>query len=189
MQQAMRTVRLYGKMGTLFGREHKLAVKSPAEAVRALCVTIPGFEKYMAKSKEAGLTFAVFNGKTNIGEGELRFEGTKDIRIAPVPIGNKRNGLFQTILGVVMVVVGVVFPPFAALIAPGVALIAGGVIQMLSPQPSSLDSREEEANKSSYAFGSAVNTVALGNPIGILCGSRQIGGAIISAGVYAENLT
>lgn len=182
----MRTVRLYGKMGSRFGRVHKLAVSSPAEAIKALCVTIPGFEKYLMDSKKNNLEFAVFNGKENISEELLKMGGTKDIRIAPIISGSKRNGLFQTILGAVMVVVGVVFPPVAFLIAPGVALMAGGIIQMLSPQPKGLKSRQDPDNAPSYAFGGAVNSTAQGNPISILAGERQIGGAIISASIVAE---
>lgn len=186
--QALRTVRLYGKMGTMFGRVHQLAVKSPAEAIKALCVTIPGFEKYLIDSKKNNLEFAVFNGKTNISQEELTLSGSKDIRIAPIISGSKRNGLFQTILGAVMVIIGVVFPPASPLIAPGIALLAGGIIQMLSPQAKGLKSREETENSPSYAFGGAVNTTAMGNPIGILAGERIIGGAIISAGIWAEDI-
>lgn len=186
--QQMRTVRLYGKMGTRFGRVHKLAVESPAEAIKALCVTLKGFEDYLKKSKDNGLTFAIFNGKNNIGEEELSFSGSKDIRIAPVPAGSKRGGVLQTILGAVLIVIGVVFPPAAALIAPGVALLAGGVIQLLSPQPKGLKSREATENAASYSFGGSVNTTAMGAPVGILAGKRVIGGAFISAGVYAEDL-
>jgi len=41
--EKLRTIRLYGPLGTRFGREFRLAVDSPAEAVRALCVLLPGF--------------------------------------------------------------------------------------------------------------------------------------------------
>lgn len=186
INNTMRTVRLYSKMGAKFGRVHKLAVNSPAEAIKALCVTIPGFEKYLMESKKNNLEFAVFNGKENISEDLLKMGGTRDIRIAPIVSGSKRNGLFQTILGAVLVVVGVVFPPAAFLVAPGLALLAGGIIQMLSPQAKGLKSREDPDNRPSASFGGAVNTVAQGNPIAILGGARQIGGAIISASIVAE---
>jgi len=186
INNVMRTVRLYSKMGAKFGRVHKLAVNTPAEAIKALCVTIPGFEKYLMESKKNNLEFAVFNGKENISEELLKMGGTKDIRIAPIISGSKRNGLFQTILGAVMVVVGVVFPPAAALIAPGVALLAGGIIQMLSPQAKGLSSREDPDNRPSASFGGPVNTTATGSPVAILGGFRQIGGSIISASIVAE---
>lgn len=50
MQQTMRTIKLYGKLRK-FGREFKLAVSTPAEAIKALCVMVPGFEKFLLNSK------------------------------------------------------------------------------------------------------------------------------------------
>lgn len=188
----LRKVKLYGKLRQ-FGKEFHLAVNSPAEAIRALCVQIHGFEKFLANSKRNGVEFAVFNGKHNIGEAELQFSGVKDIRIAPILTGSKRNGLFQTIVGAVLIAASffVGGPAWLApaLLSSGIGLAAGGVIQMLTPQPKGLDGREDTENKPSYAFGSAVNTTAQGNPIGILAGYRQIGGAIISAGIYSEDIS
>jgi len=57
-------------------------VKSPAEAIKALCVQIPGFERFLSNAKSRGLEFAVFRDKRNIGEKELTYNGSGDIRIA-----------------------------------------------------------------------------------------------------------
>ncbi len=73
-----------------------------------------------------------------------------------------------------------------ALYAAAGSMAVGGVVQMLSPQVSGLRMRQEPDNKPSYAFGGPVNTTASGNPVPLLYGQREIGGAIISAGVYAE---
>lgn len=182
----VRTVRLYGVLGARFGRVFRLAVGSPAEAIRALCVQVPGLEQYLTTSKQRGLAYAVFQGRQNIGEDELRHGGGGDIRIAPVVIGSKKGGVFQTILGAVLVVVGVYFgQPW--LVAMGAGMAVGGVAQMLAPQPKGLSGREDPANAPSYAFGGPVNTTAMGNPVGVLYGKRRIGGAIISGGIYAED--
>lgn len=74
-----------------------------------------------------------------------------------------------------------------ALYAAAGSMAVGGVVQMLSPQVSGLRMRQEPDNKPSYAFGGPVNTTASGNPVPLLYGQREIGGAIISAGVYAED--
>lgn len=188
-----RMVRLYGVLGATFGRYHRLVVSTPQEAIKALSVTIPGFERFLQTAKDRGLTFAVFNGKRNIGRDELEFSGSDDIRIAPVIIGSKQGGVFQTILGAVLVVAGFVasFTPFAAtspyLYMSGASMMLGGVVQMLSPMQGGLARRESPDNKPSYAFGGPVNTIAQGNPVPILYGKRRIGGAIISAGIYAED--
>ncbi|WP_337265036.1 MULTISPECIES: tail assembly protein [unclassified Serratia (in: enterobacteria)] len=194
--QKYRIIRLYGVLGATFGRVHKLVVSTPQEAIKALSVTIPGFERFLQTAKDRGLTFAVFNGKHNIGRDELEFSGTDDIRIAPIIIGSKNGGVFQTILGAVLVAVGAVMTymsggtatPFTmGLMMSGASMMLGGVIQMLSPMQGGLAMRESPDNKPSYAFGGPVNTIAQGNPVPILYGKRRIGGAIISAGIYAED--
>lgn len=124
-----------------FGKSYPLAVRTPAEAVKALCVQIPGFERYLSNAKSRGLEFAVFRDKRNIGEGELNFSGSGDITIAPVITGSKRGGSLQTIIGSVLIAAAFVlsFTPFAAaspfLYQVGAAMAIGGIIQMLSPRP------------------------------------------------------
>lgn len=190
------TIRLYGALGARFGRVHRLAVQTSAEAVKALCINMDGLESYLMNAKKNGMTFAVFRGKRNIGVDDFKdLTGDSDIRIAPVMEGAKKAGMFQTILGAVMVVAGVVamFIPGAqgfapSLIVGGVGMMAGGIYQMLSPQPKGLQGRDDPDNKPSYAFGGSVNTLAMGNPVALLYGEREIGGAIISAGIVAEDI-
>ncbi|HIE4046219.1 TPA: tail assembly protein, partial [Proteus mirabilis] len=143
----------------------------------------------------------VFKGKRNIAEDELYLDTTEEIRIAPVIKGSKRGGFFQTILGVAMIGAAMMLGPagwaafgaggFAggALAMGGAAMALGGVVQMLSPQPRGLSVRQDADNKPSYAFGGVVNTTAQGNPVPLLYGldRREVGGAIISAGIYTED--
>nr|DAJ50575.1 MAG TPA: tail assembly protein [Caudoviricetes sp.] len=192
------TIRLYGVLGAKFGRVHKLAVQTSAEAVKALCINFDGLEQYLYDAKKNGMTFAVFRGKRNIGVDDFKaLSGDTDIRIAPVMEGAKKAGIFQTILGAVMVVAGIVVsglsagwagPVGGAMISAGIGMMAGGIYQMLSPQPKGLQGRDDPDNKPSYAFGGSVNTLAMGNPVPVLYGEREIGGAIISAGIVAEDI-
>ena len=192
------TIRLYGALGARFGRVHKLAVQTSAEAVKALCINFDGLEDYLMNAKKNGMTFAVFRGKRNIGVQDFQeLAGDSDIRIAPVMEGAKKAGIFQTILGAVMVVAGIVVtglsygwatPVGGAMISAGIGMMAGGIYQMLSPQPKGLQGRDDPDNKPSYAFGGSVNTLAMGNPVALLYGEREIGGAIISAGIVAEDI-
>ncbi|VVO80040.1 hypothetical protein PS870_01745 [Pseudomonas fluorescens] len=193
--QPMTTILLYGQLRQ-FGRSFRLSVRTPAEAIKALCVQIPGFERFISNAKSRGLEFAVFRGKNNLEEKELCYEGAGDIRIAPVITGSKRAGLLQTIVGAVMIVAGVVVsgmsfglasPVGAALIAGGIGMVAGGVIQLLSPQAGGLKTSAAPENTPGYAFGSARNTTASGNPVPLCYGERRWGGAIISAAIYSED--
>ena len=192
------TIRLYGALGARFGRVHKLAVQTSAGAVKALCINLDGLESYLMNAKKNGMTFAVFRGKRNIGVDDFKdLSGDSDIRIAPVMEGAKKAGLFQTILGAVLVVAGIVVTGMsfgsagvvgAGMISAGIGMMAGGVFQMLSPQPKGLQGRDDPDNKPSYAFGGSVNTLAMGNPVALLYGEREIGGAIISAGIISEDI-
>ncbi|CAB3869986.1 tail assembly protein [Achromobacter deleyi] len=187
MNETLRTVRLYGRLGAQFGRVHRLAVNSTAEAVRALCVLVSGFEAAMASSGSRGVKYACFIGRRNIGEEELAHPvGDNDIRIAPVLAGSKRGGLFQTVLGAVMVVVGV-YTGQAWLINMGASLALGGVVQMLSPQQRSLSAKDRPENGASYNFNGPINTSAQGNPVPLLYGRMIIGSATISAGIFSED--
>lgn len=194
MQEIMTRIELHGNLGKTFGKIHHRLIRTTHEACRALSATIKGFEQYMNTSKRRGLTYAVYRGKKNISQDDIGYPVTGEvIRIVPVTIGSKKAGVLQTILGAVLVAVGVVlnFTPFAAaspfFYQAGGALIIGGVVQMLSPQPGGLASKQDADNQASYAFGGVTNTAAQGNPVPLLYGRRLIGGAIISAGIYVED--
>ncbi len=188
MSDRLRTVKLYGPMRTRFGREFQLAVSSPAEAIRALSNQIPGFKKYMMDSKDAGLVFAVFVGKKNVGLDELDdLVGGNEIRIAPIIEGSKRAGLFQTIFGVALIAVGAWFGQGWA-VNMGISMALGGVVQMLSPQPKGLGAKEDPNNMPSYSMDGAVNTQAQGGPVPLCYGGPLIiGSATISGGIFAQD--
>ncbi|KAF1043068.1 MAG: hypothetical protein GAK35_02388 [Herbaspirillum frisingense] len=189
----LRTIRLYGKLGAAYGRVHRLAVGNAREAVRALCVLLPGFEAELMAAHEKGVVYALFNGRQNLSRDELENPpGGDDIRIAPMLQGSKRAGGLQTILGAVLVVVGAVvnyFVPGAGtpIMQFGFAMMVGGVIQMLVPQKAATSTQDQAGNQASYNFNGPVNTSAQGNP-GPLGYGRCIGGsAVVSAGIYAED--
>nr|DAJ88976.1 MAG TPA: tail assembly protein [Caudoviricetes sp.] len=181
-------VMLYGVLGARFGRVHHLAVASCAEAVHALCVKVPGFKRFLRLSEERGLTYAVFRGKKNLSESEIemRQATTEPIRIAPIVIGSKGGGLFATIAGLALAVIGA-FTGQYYLTAAGVGLMIGGIAMSMSPSPIGVLGQEGDGNKPSYAFGGAVTTTAQGRCKPLLYGERDIGGALISAGIFSED--
>lgn len=194
MQEQMVRIELGGQLGKSFGKTHHRLISKIGEAGISLAKTIPGFEKFMISSQKRGLTYSVFRGKKNIGSDDLNFPVTGEvIRIVPMIIGSKKAGIFQTILGTVLVAAGFAlsFTP-AAVASPylyqaGAAMILGGIVQMLSPQPTGLASKQDPDNRASYAFGGVTNTTAQGYPVPLGYGKRRIGGAIISAGIYVED--
>lgn len=195
MTETLREVRIYGRLGGRYGRTHWLAVNCPAEAIRALCILLPGFERDLANSDAHGVKFACFVGNRNIGVEEMQYPvGGEPIRIAPVLAGAKRAGLFQTILGAVLIVVGAVLtytgvgaPIGTPMMKIGAAMALGGVVQMLSPQQQGLSSADGPENGASYNFNGPVNTMAQGNPVPLLYGRMIVGSSVVSAGIYAED--
>lgn len=183
----MTTIKLSGSLAQKFGRLHRRQVGSGDtwEVFRALKATIDGFEPEIRRLDRLGLRFAIFRNRKNAGQDQFGMGGTKEVRIVPVVEGAKRAGLLQTVLGVILIAMSTITN--GATLAPGIALTAGGVIQMLSPQASGLKQSASPENMPSYAFGSAKNTTASGNPVPICIGERRWGGAIISASIYAED--
>jgi predicted phage tail protein len=141
-----------------------------------------------------GLEFAVFQDEQNIGETELDMStSAKVIKVVPKVKG--AGGAVQTIIGAVLVVVGVLVTVGtlgggaalgAGLIGAGVMMV-GGIAMMLMPKIESQD-QNQDGNKANKGFGSAVTTVAQGNPVPVLYGQREVGGFIASAGQYPEDL-
>ncbi|MBC3377911.1 tail assembly protein [Serratia fonticola] len=196
----MRKMVFHGPLIGRFGREFKYKAHNVPKMMSAAKSLLDGFERYMVEAHKRGLTFAVFVGnerKRNIAETELEMtKGSEDIHLVPMIIGSKRAGLFQTILGVALISAAL-FTPAGVLAAAGLSagtlgmvgasMALGGLVQMLSPQAGGLRMRESPDNKPSYAFGGPVNTTAQGNPVAVGYGCREIGGAVISAGIYTED--
>ncbi len=196
MTEKIRTIRLYGVLGTKFGREFRLAVSSTAEALRALDVIVPGFRAFMLNAKDNGMAFAVFNGRRNLTEDELQHPvGDEDIRVAPVLMGSKSGGFFQIILGAALIGASFIPGVNAALwsgastmfLGLGASMALGGVIQMLSPQASGLAATSGPDNGTSYYFNGAVNSVAQGDCVPIVYGRMRVGSKRVSAGIFSEN--
>lgn len=202
---AMTTFKLFGELGRLFGREHKLECYTPGEGITGLCVKLPGLQDYMQTAHLKGIMFRIRKGKHTISDlNEIGdHHGDRVVTIAPVIGGAKSGGIGQLLVGVAVIVAsfytgGLASAAFGASAATaasigtatfafGASLTLGGAMQLLSPQPKGLKMREDVDNKASYAFGGPVNTTSQGTALGVLWGEREIGGAVISAGIVAED--
>ncbi|MDC7863875.1 phage tail protein [Pantoea ananatis] len=202
----LKTMRLKGLMAKKFGRVHRFHVADLRELIRAMCSQVPGFKKYVSNAHLNGIRFAFFSGKDNISlqEFDMCF-ASAEFEMEPIIEGSKRGGTLQIIIGAVAIVAafftaGASFAAFAgisaaaaaatttALTGLGISMLLGGVVQMLTPQPKfNVGASSSTDNKPNYAFGAPVNTVAMGYPVPVLYGEREIGGAIISAGSFTSD--
>lgn len=194
----LKVIKLSGSLGRRFGVFHKMAVDSYPEAIRALSSQVEGFKDYMQSEVGSRMKYAVFVDGKNVGQhDEKSWKCAREVRIVPVPTGSKSGGLFNVVFGAVIMATAFItggaslaamgaFASSAFMMGGSIAL--GGVMQMISPQQGGMKLQSQSAeNKPSYAFGGAVNTTAAGYPVPLPYGYRTVGGAIWSAGSYAED--
>lgn len=179
----MKTIRLYGDMGRQFGREFLLNVASPAEAIRALSATRPGFRAYLRERADA--PFRVMVGKADRDEqGLLAPVGSGEvIRIIPMVAGAKSDGV-QMMFGAALITAGAFFAqPW--MIGMGASMTLGGIAQMLAPTPVVPTADQMGKDAETFSFSSPTLTVGQGGCIPVLYGTMRIGGHVVSAGVDA----
>lgn len=185
----MVNVRFYGSLKQ-FGTEFRLDCKTPAEVVQALTSQIPKLRQFI----QQGL-FTVRVGREYLDNRYLEqglnqhLKEDATVHFTPVLKGSKKAGLFQTIVGAVMVVVGAFtsWAGGAALIAGGIGLIAGGVAQMLTKMPSMSTGKDAE-RKQSTSFSNLSNMAAQGRPMPLAYGRIRVGSLIISQGVETMDI-
>jgi predicted phage tail protein len=192
----LKTIRLHGWLGKRFGKQFRLDVASPAEAVRALCSQLAGFQKALTDDVHG---FRVRVQKTALVEKELQypFGASETLHLVPAVSGSGgKGGIGQIFLGIALIAASFLFPPaftlFGVAVAPalasfGFSMILGGVAQFLFAPPSS-KVKERPENKPSYAFNGPVNTVQQGNCVPVLYGELIIGSQVVSAGLFTEDL-
>lgn len=193
----MKTIILLGELGKRYGRKHLLDVKSPAEAVRALCANFKDFAAFVSSSQERNVGYRVLNKREEVGEDELHNPASQRITIAPVVAG-AGGTVGKILLGATLIAASLFVPGLAAValfgtttlatvaFGIGVSLALGGVAQMLAPQPKSTGPQEEQ--QPSYVFNGAVNTSAQGQPVPVGYGRMIVGSAVISAGISVEDI-
>ena len=192
----LKIIKLHGVLAEKFGDQYELSIDTIREATYALGCQIKEFKQFMLEADQKGLKFAVFTDKvdkaTNVSEeGIDNYTGASVIHIVPQVVGaGGDGGFFQVIAGAVLI--GLSFVPFLSapislyLMSAGIGLMIGGAASLLMPTPD-VEGKDPDGNKPSNGFGGAVTTVAQGNPVPVLYGEREIGGFIVSAGIYTED--
>lgn len=199
MSDGLREVRLLGHLGERFGARHRLLIASPAEAVRALVHTRPGFERAVIDSERDGIAYRVLVDDEPIDGDALHLpSGRSRITIAPVLAGAGGGGGGKGILGGIALIALSFVPGLNVAIwsgmattwsslafSMGVSMVLGGISSMLasSAQAPSQQIQERPENKPSYLFNGPVNTTQQGHPVPMLYGEAIIGGQVISSGV------
>jgi len=156
MQQ---TVRLLGDLGERYGSEHKYyGLKSPAEAIKLLCINHPELQQELISSHEDGVGYKVIQAGLELDYDDLALPlGQNDLIVTPVVAGS--GGSTGKIIAGVALIAAALFIPGAQVLgfagfnkaiagtigtivagigtataAVGAGLALSGVAEMLSPQ-------------------------------------------------------
>lgn len=194
----MSRIILYGELAEKFNPEYNLDVTSTKEALRALCVMVPGFKQSF--SEGSYYLYVKDKEHLNIDEETLDLNISGTIHVIPEIIGAKQGGLGKVLLGIAMI--GLLFVPGvnvaigAALTSGftveasalgilavntyvniGIALILGGATQLLSPK---IKNSTDQSKNQSYLFNGASNTIENGSCVPLVYGEVLCGGYPIS---------
>lgn len=206
-QPTKRKIILTGELAKRYGREHTLAVNTPAEAIRALCTNFPDLYGFLLSSEQRNVGYKVTIDKEQIENTDpIQLPFSRTMRIVPVIGGAKKGGLFGIVLGVALIAASFYLPGAAlftvgsgaAAFAPsfasiafgiGTSMVLGGISSILAPQPKAAAGAAEVTNLPSYTFNGPLNTTAQGNPVPVGYGRMIVGSAVISAGISADDFT
>jgi len=208
----MVTIRLLGEAGRRFGRRFQLAVKTPAEAVRALCVQMPALREYLTYSGERGVAWRIITDHAaGLNEEQLFWPMSKRLVLAPIPTGHG-GGVGKIVAGVALVAASFLLPgaqlglfglgqigltAFAAPVgAIGLSMVFGGVAQLLTPTPTmpgastgaTLTGRSESDQLKSFTFDKSNANTKQGEVVPVLYGERLVGTLpVLSFGLELQN--
>jgi predicted phage tail protein len=201
-EQPLREIRLSGELGKRFGRIHRLAVDTPAEAIRALCVIVSGFRDFLLNSEQNGIRYRLIAGKQEItpvnldADIHMRRGISASFRLVPVMRGSKSPWASILVGAVLIAATGGFGAPLAAGIFAtggamagasafigqlGISLMLGGVVGLLASDPPNSDLSLAD-DKASYIFNGPVNTTQQGECVPVAYGEIICGSAVISSG-------
>ena len=185
----MMKIRLEGVAGKRFGYEHNLDVRTPNEAIRALCQLIPGFRAFLSSAHEYGLFFQLLTKDDLIGYDHLDF-GATEMTLVPVVTGSFfRSAIGQILLGVVLVAFAftgfgiITFSAKAATISAGIktaimsmgfGMIFTGIAGLFAPGVPDPEMKTEGRPADDAITNAGTGTAADGTPVPVIYGETLV---------------
>lgn len=214
MTESPRAIILHGRLAKEFGGPFRLAVRDPAEAVRALCCQLRGFRAALSEGH-----YRVIRGRrkggADVALDELRIGlgRARELHIVPVATGaGGKSGAFGLLLaGAALVAAAFFFAPAAAgllgglgasafsvagasvtygniaLVGLGLASLGASSLLARPPQLSGGSASRDRAE--SFLFGAGPQAGRQGGPVPVLAGRFTVKLThLISAGLSAERI-
>jgi predicted phage tail protein len=207
----LQTIHLHGAAKQRFGGPFRLAVNTPAEAVRALSCQHKGFEAFL-RSADWRIIRGEKKVKNSIGleELHLQFGAEEHFHMVPMAAGAANGkGIGKIVVGVAIAVAAVVLSipsggtsivaglgaeaafgvSFGSIALAGASIALAGVSQLLAKKPTvnGYSNREAPDQRPSFLFNGPTNTVEQGATIPVIAGRKiRVGSVVISAGIFTE---
>jgi len=163
---------LLDDLGEKYGKTHEYHnLKTPAEAIKLLCINYPEFAKDVLELQQQGIFYKVQQVDNDLELSDLFLPlGSHDLVITPVISGSGDIGKF--LLGGLMIGVGVLSGgatfagmgfkgvgflggATAAIGNLGIAMVIGGIGELLSPQPTLSSGMDSEGAFTNFTSGPA----------------------------------
>jgi len=203
----LKTIKLYGDLKEITGHSELDAhVNSVGDSIRFLLMNWPQLEAHMNAQH-----YQVLTDGTDIGEDEIHYPVSEEIKIVPVIAGAGGN-TGKILLGAALI--GLAFTTggasFAALKTGGIAgafgaagvkswafsvaalgsgLILGGVTEMLFPTPKPEKFENDQDPRISFDFAGTPNTSRAGTTHPIVYGEIMTGSTVISMNLTTDQVT
>lgn len=193
----MKTLNLYGTMLDKYPGVFKMDVATPAEAIRAMCIQIPGFEDDI-KAGNWRMVRGSLEDDDQVDEDglQLTLGNQNELHLIPV-IEGANSGAGMIIVGIVMIVAAF-FTGGASIAAwgtmsmmlgaAGLGMAVGGIITATTKMPGVAEStnRNKESDQASFLFDGPTNQSKQGGAVPRGYGRLLVGSIVVSAGLYAE---
>ena len=183
MEQKLTKIFLHGRLGKLYGKEWNLAVKSPAEAIRAIDINVNGKLKQQLYKEGASKYYKICLGNTDnaLDKNEITNpSGNTSIHIVPV-IKGKKSGFGKILAAIALVVISLTPIGMAINAATGgslwmmaASLVVGGVVQLMSPVPNFNTNTSEGDGRGSNIFQGNSIVTTQGSTVGLVYGRMMV---------------
>lgn len=193
MQQ---TVRLLDSLGERYGEEHTYQnLRSPADAIKLLCINRPAFEKELLEAHNNGVYYRVVQSGADMSYKDLQLPlGSKDLYIVPVISGSGGGATTKILIGVGLVAASFLLPGaglFGAtgLFGAGSAVVAGTAGATATGVALTTLGTALSAAGAGMILGGIADVISPQPKLPKLGSNRMAGSAEVSRGVGPQNIT
>jgi predicted phage tail protein len=200
----MTNVTIHGKLGKIYGKNHKFKIRKMSEIIPAINANSPGFKHKILGDFKSGYHYYFVDPKNpdkkyDRPEVFLNAKPPEEIHIVPailgagpvaLIVGGIGLGAFSTTVGATLTLGTTKIALADILMNIAISFVIQGISAILFPPPEPVvQQMESQIDTSSYIFSSLQNTATQGFPIPLVYGELRVGSNIVSTNVVSEDMS